>query len=194
MPTAQEAPEGGGDKMEREGIAPRVGVVIAIVLAAATAFAGCARNQGADRRTLNDQVVVQDYQDRDQNARDRVSGNDSALGSAEGSTACALGPVYYEFDSSTFDTRARAQLDENAQCIRQRRLSRVRVTGMADPRGTSEYTLALGDRRASGAVRYITGAGVARSSMQTLSVGEEYATGHDEAGWAQDRRADFTEE
>jgi len=64
------------------------------------------------------------------------------------------------------------------------------LTGTCDPRGTEEYNLALGERRAQSAQQYLKSLGVT-GEITVSSMGEELATGTDESGWARDRRVDF---
>lgn len=104
--------------------------------------------------------------------------------------ACELTPVYFDYDSSTLSDSARDQLSRNASCIRERGTRGVQLTGMTDPRGTEEYNLALGERRAQSAQQYLKSLG-ADASMSVSSMGEEMASGSDEAGWARDRRVEF---
>lgn len=106
--------------------------------------------------------------------------------------ACTIDSVYFEFDSSTLDPGARDQLAKNASCMKERSVARVHLTGLTDPRGTEEYNLALGDRRASSAKTYLQSLG-ASGEMTYSSMGEELATGTDEASWSRDRRVDFSE-
>jgi peptidoglycan-associated lipoprotein len=105
---------------------------------------------------------------------------------------CALDPVYFDYDSSTLDQSSRDKLSAAAECIKQRGLKAVHVTGLTDPRGTEEYNLALGDRRAQSAKKYLEGLAIG-ASMSASSMGEELATGSDEATWSRDRRVDFQE-
>jgi len=103
---------------------------------------------------------------------------------------CNIEPVYFAFDSSDLDTSAREKLASNASCLRERGISGVHLTGFTDPRGTEEYNLALGDRRASSAKKYLKSLGV-EGDIAHSSVGEEMAQGTDESGWARDRRVEF---
>ena len=105
---------------------------------------------------------------------------------------CQLQPVYFSYDSSTLEATARDGIAKNAQCIREKGMSGVRITGHTDPRGTEEYNLALGDRRARSVEQYMTSLGVGRGVLTSASMGEEVARGEDESGWAQDRRVEFT--
>jgi len=104
---------------------------------------------------------------------------------------CELTPIYFAFDSATLEPSARDEIAKNAQCARERGMSNVKVTGYTDPRGTEEYNLALGDRRARSVEQYMESLGVAKSGLSSASMGEEMARGEDESGWAKDRRVEF---
>jgi peptidoglycan-associated lipoprotein len=103
---------------------------------------------------------------------------------------CNIEPVYFAFVSSDLDPSAREKLAGNASCIREREIKGVHLTGFTDPRGTEEYNLALGDRRATSAKKYLKSLGV-EGDIDHSSVGEEMAQGNDETGWARDRRVEF---
>jgi peptidoglycan-associated lipoprotein len=105
-------------------------------------------------------------------------------------SGCDLTSAYFDYDSSTLSDSARDQLSRNASCLRQRSAHGVHLTGLTDPRGTEEYNLALGERRAQSAQQYMKSLGV-EGDVSYSSMGEEQATGTDESGWARDRRVDF---
>lgn len=105
---------------------------------------------------------------------------------------CELSAVYFGFDSSTLDDAARNQLSSVASCIQSRDLKSIHLTGLTDPRGTEEYNMALGDRRAQAAKSYLKSLGVA-ADVSASSMGEELANGTDESGWSRDRRVDVRE-
>ena len=100
--------------------------------------------------------------------------------------------VYFAFDSSELDAAARAILDANAEWIIANNLS-ITVEGNCDERGTREYNLALGQRRADSVRNYLEARGVSSSWIDTVSFGEERPAcdGSGEACWAQNRRADI---
>jgi peptidoglycan-associated lipoprotein len=104
-------------------------------------------------------------------------------------TACVSGSVFFGVDSAALDDAAREQLE----CI-SRSSARLNIVGMADPRGTEEYNLALGDRRARAVAEHISRLGYDRSRIDTRSLGEESANGTTESDWARDRRANFVAE
>ncbi|GAA4828510.1 peptidoglycan-associated lipoprotein Pal [Sphingosinicella ginsenosidimutans] len=99
--------------------------------------------------------------------------------------------VFFDTDSYSVDDRARAVLDAQAQWLNRNPNVRVTIEGHADERGTREYNLALGDRRANAVRDYLQSRGVSPARMQTISWGKERPAvdGHDESAWAQNRRA-----
>lgn len=105
--------------------------------------------------------------------------------------SCSLSPVYFDFDVAELDSSARNAVAANVRCMKDRGIATVQLTGHTDPRGTEEYNLALGDRRARTATAYLRDLGVEEQRMNAVSAGEERATGDDERGWSQDRRADI---
>jgi peptidoglycan-associated lipoprotein len=88
----------------------------------------------------------------------------------------------------------RAALDNNAKLLRDNSDSSITLEGHCDERGTVEYNLALGERRAQAARDYLVAAGIDASRIQTISYGKErpFDTAHDEAAWARNRRAHTT--
>ena len=101
---------------------------------------------------------------------------------------CEPETVYFAFDSAELDGTARATIQEAVECFRGQGLQGgLMLTGACDPRGTEEYNIALGERRASAVREYMRSLGLNSSRVSITSVGEEMATGTDEASWAQDR-------
>ena len=105
---------------------------------------------------------------------------------------CELAAAYFGFDEDTLDGTATSVLERDRACMTERGYTAIQITGMCDPRGTEEYNMALGDRRARVVRDHLQRLGVERRSMTTRSVGEEMATGSDEYSWSRDRRADIT--
>ncbi len=104
---------------------------------------------------------------------------------------CQFEPILFGFDREDLEPAARAALTRAAECLGRERNSRYVLIGRTDPRGTAEYNLALGERRARTVQRYLTALGVADSRLAVSSEGMEAAAGTDEASWARDRRVDF---
>lgn len=99
--------------------------------------------------------------------------------------------VHFATDSSDVDSEAQGILTRQAEWMRKYPNVRVTVEGHCDERGTREYNLALGDRRANSAKNFLVNAGIAASRISVISYGKEkpVAAGSDESAWAQNRRA-----
>jgi len=99
--------------------------------------------------------------------------------------------VLFGTDQSDIDADARAILDTQAAWLQRYPNVRATIEGHCDERGTREYNLALGDRRANAAKNYLVAKGIDPSRLTTISYGKErpVALGSDEAAWAQNRRA-----
>lgn len=104
-----------------------------------------------------------------------------------------LAPVYFALDSYELSADARTQLQGSAQVLKSNPSWQVTVEGHCDERGTAEYNLSLGERRALAAKAYLVSLGVAADRLRTVSYGKEFPfdPGHDDAAWAKNRRAHF---
>ena len=144
------------------------GAKLAIVLSAALMLGACARNN-ADQ-TVAGQVAPGTAQDFVVNVGDRV---------------------FFTVDSSQLTPQAMATLDKQVQWLNQYQSFTVTVEGHADERGTREYNIALGARRANAVSSYLTSRGVAGNRVRTISYGKErpVAVCNDESCWSQNRRS-----
>ena len=104
-----------------------------------------------------------------------------------------LAHVAFEYDSYALSEAARASLDRNAAWLRRWASTKITIEGHADSRGTNEYNLALGDRRAAAARDYLVSLGIAADRLAAVSKGEEqpFCREENEACWAQNRRGFF---
>lgn len=104
-----------------------------------------------------------------------------------------LGEVYFDFDQAVIRDDQRPTLQKNADWLRRWSSVRVSIEGHADSRGTNEYNLALGERRAAAVREYLIGLGIAADRMVTVSKGEEepVCTEENEDCWARNRRGAF---
>ena len=102
-------------------------------------------------------------------------------------------PVFYEYDSADLSPAGKTALDENAALLKKYSTWVITIEGHCDERGTPEYNLALGERRAVTARTYLVSLGIAADRLRTVSYGKEFPfdPGHDEAAWAKNRRAHF---
>lgn len=101
--------------------------------------------------------------------------------------------VYYDYDSFVVKNEYRPLVQAHAQYLRDNAGARVLLQGNADERGSREYNLALGQKRADSVKNALTLSGAKDSQIEAVSLGEEKprATGHDEASWAENRRTDI---
>lgn len=106
--------------------------------------------------------------------------------------ALKSGQVLFEFDSDNLQPQGTATLQQVGQALKKDARLRVRVEGNCDERGTTEYNVVLGQRRAEVARRYLEALGVKPSQVDTVSYGAERPVNpeHTEAAWAQNRRDD----
>lgn len=104
-----------------------------------------------------------------------------------------LGDVHFDFDSFELTEEARAKLQANAVWLNEHASVRVELEGHCDDRGTAEYNLALGAKRAASVKSYLTSLGVAAGRITTISYGEDLpvCTEATESCWARNRRAHF---
>ena len=116
-----------------------------------------------------------------------------SIGISEGRTSDGMLPIYYDFDSSDVRQDQVSRMEVNGAFSKENPGFKIRVEGNCDARGTKEYNMALGERRALGAKKYLVNLGVSEANLSTISYGEERILlhGQDELSWAQNRRADF---
>jgi peptidoglycan-associated lipoprotein len=102
-------------------------------------------------------------------------------------------PVFYDYDSADLSPAGKTALDENAALLKKFSTWVITIEGHCDERGTPEYNLALGERRAVTARTYLVSLGIAADRLRTVSYGKEFPfdPGHDENAWAKNRRAHF---
>ncbi len=117
-----------------------------------------------------------------------------AITPAEEAAEAALGKIYFDFDSYVLSQTARDTLAGNADyLLKKNRSVKILIEGNCDERGSDEYNLTLGEKRAKAALNYLVSLGVPVSRLSFISYGKEKPVdpGHDEAAWAKNRRDDF---
>src|SRR5688572_32475641 len=104
-----------------------------------------------------------------------------------------LRPLFFELDSSDVSTEGQQILQANAAVLKKYPTMQVTIEGHCDERGTAEYNLALGERRALAAKSYLVSLGISADKVKTVSYGKEFPfdAGHDDAAWRNNRRAHF---
>jgi peptidoglycan-associated lipoprotein len=102
-------------------------------------------------------------------------------------------PVFFAYDQDGIDTAGQQALNNNAELMKKYTTWIVTIEGHADERGTAEYNLALGERRALAARNYLVSLGIPADRLRTVSYGKEFPfePGHDETSWSKNRRAHF---
>ncbi len=175
---------------------------------------GCAKKpvesqeNGADARVTTDTTTTADSGAYVADPADTAdtAGSYESIDSGESTTASAgayevtegrthegMLPVYFDFDKSTIRDDQQARIEGNAEFIKSNSNLKISIQGNCDERGTNEYNIALGERRAQAAKKYLVNLGVAADNLYTVSFGEErpLLLGHDEYSWSQNRRDDF---
>lgn len=117
----------------------------------------------------------------------------AAAGEQQGLKNTVTAVIHFDFDKSDLRDDAKATLDAKVPVLTANPEVMIRVSGNTDERGSVEYNIALGQRRAAAAKRYLTERGIAATRIETISYGEgrPVSDGHDENAWAQNRRDEF---
>lgn len=188
--------------------------VVASTLAAAFVVAGCHKapevaptpvaqtsNDTARESARRDSIARAEAAAREAAARaararaDSIARADAARRAAEAASARAAmdAKIYFDFDASELKPDAVAALDAKIPVMQANRGIMIRIEGNADERGSDQYNLGLGQRRAGAAKRYLTDHGIDASRIETTSYGKErpVCTEHEESCWGQNRRDEF---
>jgi peptidoglycan-associated lipoprotein len=107
--------------------------------------------------------------------------------------ASALGNAYFGYNSAKIRKGDQAALNKNAKWLKANNAAKVTLEGYCDERGTAEYNLALGERRAKSAAKYLVSKGISAKNLKTVSFGKDKPVdpGHNEKAWAKNRRVEF---
>lgn len=141
------------------------------------------------QRQLEEERLLEEQRLKDEQEKEMA--RQAALEAARG--AFTGEDIYFEFDSSALLAEAQELLTQKAQWLRNNASVEVIIEGHTDSRGTGEYNLALGDRRAESTKNFLIDLGIEPSRLTTVSYGEERPVdpGENEAAWALNRRAHF---
>ncbi len=126
---------------------------------------------------------------------DCASGGKCVSGSCQTPEVCSLESIHFGYNEATLDDSAKSQLQKNAECMKTKPAATLTIAGNCDERGTEEYNLHLGQRRADSAKKYLIELGLSKSKVKTVSYGKDKPTCSEasESCWAQNRRDDFTQ-
>lgn len=168
------------------------------VIAAGLILAGCASKAPEEDTSTDTSVdtpaVVTTPVEVPKEIEPTVTGTKIMISKGPGmGTETLDGIFYFDFDQAIVKRSGHAELDKHANVLMENRSFRVRLEGHADERGTREYNLALGERRANAVRAYLTAQGASSSQIEVISYGEEKPAvlGSGESVWAQNRRVEI---
>lgn len=163
-------------------------VLILSILAASLTLTSCASKK---TKTAEADMGVTDSTTLD-------SGNNAGMaldlnGDSDSNRAGVLKTVYFDFNSAAIGGGTRDTLNSNAEFLKTNAAVKVQVEGHCDERGSVQFNLALGEKRAKSVRDYLVGQGVAAGRITIISLGKEkpVSFGHDEESWSKNRRANF---
>jgi|HubBroStandDraft_4_1064222.scaffolds.fasta_scaffold34857_2 peptidoglycan-associated lipoprotein len=178
----------------KANLLPRCALTVVPLIAALAAATGCASTKPAVPPAQSPAATGGDAQLSPSPPPNPPPTSGTISLSADIRAACGISDedAYFAFDSATIESQDVRPLDAVARCFTTGPLKgrSMRLVGHADPRGSSEYNLVLGQRRADSVEGYLDHHGIAHSRVETTSRGSMDATGHDETGWTRDRRVD----
>lgn len=150
----------------------------AIALTLALALTHCTKNKQVDP-SLNTELSAEEKKATEQKLDDAMK--------------LAFDTVYFEFDSSDITEAAQANLKNMADALKKLSQAKIQIEGNSDDRGSNEYNIALGERRANAIKDFLLKQGVQAEKLVTVSRGEENPAveGTDESAWSKNRRGDF---
>ena len=145
-----------------------------------------ARRDSIDRARQAEQASAAE---RERLERERMAAEQRMVAARAALTAA----IYFDLDQSDITGASQATLDAKLPLLNANPNLRLRIAGHTDERGSDEYNLALGQRRAAAAKRYLTQHGIAENRIEIISFGEERPAqqGSDESAWSQNRRDEF---
>ena len=185
-----------------------IGIFVVLIFGL-TIFTGCAGKKSVVTNSVAQEQEVAPAQKAAQttdasklsttiNPNDSTNQNDTTRGRSASvettaTSEASVSDINFDFDSSIIRPDAREILKINANFLLKNRISSIVIEGHCDERGTAEYNMALGQRRAQETKKYLVNLGIKESTIRTISYGEERPldSGNTEEAWAKNRRAHF---
>ena len=165
-------------------------ILLPLIGVAVLALSACGGGTSSTKPAVDDKSVGAET-----SSAAGAGGADGKALDSKGKAADLLGKrrIYFAFDSSAVDEESRAVVEAHANHLAANKTVKVVFEGHADERGTREYNLALGERRAQAVERMVKLLGVSADRIKVVSFGEEkpLAAGHDEGSWSQNRRVEI---
>lgn len=173
-----------------------------VIFCVVTLFAaGCAKKPVPEAPAMTEQPAVSEMQEQQPAAIkeepvDEAAASRAAAEAAEAAArkaASGLMRIYFDFDQYVLTSEAKGILAQDADLLKSAPSVKVQIEGHCDERGSDEYNLALGEKRALATKNYLVSLGIAPERMSVISYGEEMPLdpAHTEAAWAKNRRAEF---
>ena len=167
----------------------------ALIVLVAAALAGCASKETKTEAQVDDRSVNRPMANAGQSSTTTPNRpTTSPQGDPLKQGQLAQRSVYFDYDSNSVKDEYRGLVQAHSRYMTaDKRDAKIRIEGNCDERGSREYNLALGQRRAEAVKKVMTVLGVSDNRIETTSYGEEkpVAAGHDESSWSQNRRADI---
>jgi peptidoglycan-associated lipoprotein len=162
--------------------------IFAVLVFGLAIFTGC-----AEKKKVVTDGSAQEQKVEAAQAADATKAKEQSAKVRAAAIAATVRDINFDFDKSNIRPDAREILKTNADVFLKNSASTIVIEGHCDERGTAEYNMALGQKRAQEAKKYLVNLGIKESIMKTISYGEERPLdpGHDEEAWAMNRRAHF---
>ena len=162
-----------------------------IALFALAALVGCASQQTQESTTSAAAQPASTSQAA--SARPGAARTSVAAMPVQAKTVPDKRSIYYEYDKSEIAAEGKKLIEAHSDYLRAHPEAKIRIEGNADERGSAEYNLALGQRRADAVMKIMTLLGVSEERIETVSFGKEKpkASGHNESSWSENRRSDI---
>jgi len=161
-------------------------IAITFIFTALVLF-GCTQKAAVKTDAATDEKKVAAQSDVQAKDKEQVAKQEAKAAAQE------FSKVYFAYNSAKIRKGDKAALDKNAKWLKANNAAKITVEGYCDERGTAEYNLALGERRAKSAAKYLVSKGISAKNIKTVSFGKDKPVdpGHNEKAWAKNRRAEF---
>jgi peptidoglycan-associated lipoprotein len=165
---------------------------LAVIVTSTVLFAGCSSTKLNDKPKIEDKPVATETT-KPVDTRQVETVSTGSVDELNSNPALANRSVYFDFDSYIVKDEFKPVVESHSKYLVSKKDRKILIQGNTDERGGSEYNLALGQKRAEAVRKSLSVLGVTDGQMEAVSFGKEKpkATGHDEASWAQNRRADI---
>ena len=184
--------------MYRKNLGIEICLLVLILIVSLGLFAGCCKKpvRGGEGEALVTEQIGESAigpEEMTDIGETEIPGMSAGETISEGRTSAPMNPIYFDFDRFNIRDNMKPVMEENALFLLDHPEVMIEIQGNCDDRGTNEYNLALGERRAKGAQAYLVNLGINPDRIGTVSFGEERPLDpeQNEEAWAKNRRDDF---